>query len=96
MFILLRWVGLALSRFLWRRAKVALRNFIIVQGNVFVRSLFVAGVGALVNRRVVTVPSTRLHTPQIESGSETSVHQDASSSLTSVHQDASSSLKGEN
>ena len=70
MFIVLRWFALMLKRYLVRRAKVAIRNFITVQANIFVRSLLVAAVTTLMGRRnrMVSVPSTRLDVRQLEAG----------------------------
>ena len=77
---MLRWILLTMKRFLLRRAKVALRNFVTVQANIFVRSLLVAGVAALVGRgrRTITVSSTRLKSREIEGGQEFSESYDAS------------------
>jgi hypothetical protein len=80
MFIVLRWIAAKLGRFLLRRAKIALKNFVIVQGNIFVRSLLVAGVAALVGRgeRAINVHSTRLDSREIEVGQGISEDYDSS------------------
>lgn len=80
MFILFRWLAIALKRFLIRRAKIALRNFITVQANVFVRSLVMAGVATLMGRRnrMVSVPSMRLDARELENGKDFSRSDDAS------------------
>jgi hypothetical protein len=80
MFIVLRWIALILRKFLLRRAKIALRNFVTVQANIFVRSLLVAGVAALVGRgqRAINVSSTRLNTRELETGQGISGNNDAS------------------
>ncbi len=80
MFIVFRWLAVALKRFLVRRAKVALRNLIAVQANAFVRSLLMAGVATLVGRRnrMISVPSTRLDIREIENSKNYSENDDVS------------------
>ena len=80
MFIVLRWIAARLGKILLRRAKVALKNFVIIQGNIFVRSLLVAGVAALMGRgnRAINVYSTRLDSREIEAAQKNSENYDSS------------------